>query len=252
MVASLEQIQQDLSRLRQKSTQLATKLSEAYNSYLEILGESVQKQIVLACFNLCTERHAQAFLSLSLTERQRLQQDIQKLGVELDQSLRDLLGDEHCLRTHPDEIDPPDLLEAVTGIEARMGELLRSTSLEINRLLEQQNILQIKSLDTLFEIATKAEEAGRSITNPPLFLKAIIDMKEEESAHHHPLTAIYLQVGDLEFADPIVQGARHTLRQLTQQLFQLEKAYDEKLEEADVAEAIAAWRAAWFPYPSNS
>lgn len=246
MVASIEQIQRDLATLRTKASHLATQFADAYQTYLQVLGKSVQKQMVLACFSLCTERHAREFLSLTLTQRQTLQQDLQKLGVELQRSLLALVGPDHYFQSNP-SIDPPDLFETVIGLESSIVEALRTTSFQINKLLEQNKILHIKSLDALFEIAAKAEEAGRSITNPPLLLKAIVDIKEEDEKNH-PLTAIYLQLGDLEFADPNLQGARHGIRQLRQQLDRLDHAFDQKIDEADVAEAIAAWRASWFVY----
>ena len=252
MVAPLPDIQKELRSQQEKGLELRKSIVEAYRAYLPVLGQSLQSQMVLVCFNLCTERHAKQFLKLSLTQRQTLQQDLQKLGIELIKKISE--QSESLLPTDaPSNETPISLLEAIESLEKEISSSLRTTSLAINRLLEHHDILKIKSLDTLFEIAAKAEEAGRAITNPPLLLKAIVDMKEEENEEPvQPLTAIYLHVSDLEFADAKLLGARQALRQLMQKLQSLQKRYSQKVEEETMAEAIAAWRASWYTYESNS
>lgn len=253
MVAPLSDIQNQLSQLTTDVLQLRQQLVSTYQSYLLALSESVQSQLVLLCFGLCTERHAEQFLSLSLTQRQTLQQDIQKLGIELGQALIQQ-GKESLPATPGLEEDPITVFEAVGQLERKLSTTLQSSSLAVNRLLEHHNILKIKSLDALFEIVAKAEKAGRSITNPPLLVKAIIDAKDdnEDEKSVQPLTAIYLQLADLEFADPKLLGARQPLRQLTKKLNMLQKSYSQKLEEETMAEASAAWRASWYNYNSEN
>lgn len=252
MVAPLSEIQKQLSTLTADVLKLRQKLVSAYQNYLLVLSESVQSQLVLVCFGLCTERHAKEFLQLSLTQRQTLQQDIQKLSLELGQAL--IKEGAQCLPPTPTaEENPLTVYEAVVHLESRLSDTLRSQSLTVNRLLEQHNILIIKSLDALFEIVTKAEQVGRSITNPPLLVKAIIDAKDDDDDNeiNQPLTAIYLQIADLEFADAKLLSARQPIRQLMQKLNALQKSYTQKLEEHTMAEASAAWRASWYSYNSE-
>ncbi|NJN23889.1 MAG: hypothetical protein HC810_05190 [Acaryochloridaceae cyanobacterium RL_2_7] len=121
--------------------------------------------MVLVCFNLCTERHAKQFLNLSLTQRQTLQQDLQKLGVELLKEI-DIQSNQLLPLEAPSHETPVSLLESIVAFEKSISTSLRTTSLAINRLLEHHGILKIKSLDTLFEIAGKAEESGSSHYKP--------------------------------------------------------------------------------------
>ncbi len=251
MVAPLPDIQKELSRLNDEAVTLRQELMAAYQRYLSVLSESVQTQLIQVCFGLCTERHAQQFLALSLTQRQTLQQDIQKLGLKLGETIIQA-GQNSFVRDEGFQETPSTLYELVNDLEDTIGDRLRETSLAINRLLEDYHILKIKSLETLFEIAAKAERSGRSITNPPLLVKAIVDLKEEEEESSvQPLTAIYLQVGDLEFADAKLLGARQSIRQLRQTLNRLQKNHSQKLEEEIMAEASAAWRASWYTYSSD-
>ena len=251
MVASLADIQTQLSRLTADVLKLRQELVSAYQNYLLVLSESVQSQLVLVCFGLCTERHAQQFLSLSLTQRQIFQQDLQKLGHRLGQELIQQ-GEKSLPPTPPTETTPITVYEAIANLETGLTDLLRHQSLQVNRLLESHNILKIKSLDALFEIVAKAEQSGRSITNPPLLVKAIIDAKDDDDSQVQPLTAIYLQIADLEFADPKLLGARQPIRQLMQNLNAQQKKYSHKLEERTMAEASAAWRASWYSYNSEN
>lgn len=253
MVAPLSDIQKQLSTLTAEALNLRQQLVSAYKSYLVVLSESVQTQLVQICFELCTERHAQEFLSLSLTQRQTLQQDIQKLGLEIGQTLIQH-GEKSLPETPPAETNPITIYEVVGQLENQVSECLHNNSHAVNRLLEHHNILKIKSLDALFELVAKAEKSGRSITNPPLQVKAIIDAKDDNDDEHpiQPLTAIYLQKADLEFADAKLLNARHPIRTLLQQLSTLHKRYEQKLEEETIAEASAAWRASWYGYNSEN
>lgn len=253
MVAPLPDIQKEIAKLNTKAHELRLEFAAAYQTYLAALSQSVQPQLVQVCFQLCTERHAEQFLALSLTQRQTLQQDIQKLGHNLGEGIIQQ-GKISLPSDPPLEVTPESLLTTIKDLEESVSTRLQETSLELNQLLERNNIVKIKSLETLFEIATKAEKAGRSITNPPLLVKAIMDVKEEEEASPiQPLTAIYLQVADLEFADAKLLGARQPIRQLRQSLDRLQKKYAQKLEEEVMAEASAAWRACWYSYvPDNN
>ncbi|MCM1981814.1 hypothetical protein [Lyngbya confervoides] len=250
MVSNPELLQKELAQLNQKAASLYQELVEHYGKYVKQLGTSAQKFMVQTCFELCTERHPQEFLKLPLSQRQTLQQDLQRLGLRLMENLQEAF--QSTLEQNPPEGDPPsEIMDHLFRFERSLAQILRETSYRVNRLLEQHGILAIKSLEALFEIAAKAEEAGRSITNPPFLLKAIVDMKEDEEEPVRPLTALYLQIGDLEFADSVLLEARRPIRQLWQRLTQLEQTYQQKLGKLTIAQAAAAWRASWFPYESE-
>ncbi|NEQ98092.1 MAG: hypothetical protein F6K30_15465 [Cyanothece sp. SIO2G6] len=77
MVDAIRQIRQDLKTLTQAIATLATELDEAYDQYLMALRTSIQKQVVLACYHLCTNSYPEQFLQLSFRQREAFQQAIQ-------------------------------------------------------------------------------------------------------------------------------------------------------------------------------
>lgn len=80
MARSLDQIRRDQDRLEQATTQINTKLADVYQQYLQVLGGAVQHQLILGTYHLCTQTYPEAFLKLSLSQREQLQQKIRQLG----------------------------------------------------------------------------------------------------------------------------------------------------------------------------
>ncbi|MDY6784235.1 MAG: hypothetical protein SW833_17085 [Cyanobacteriota bacterium] len=82
MTRSTQQIEGDLAELSEEVAALAEKLYGSYARYLKVLGQSIQKQLILASYQLCTQTYPEAFLALSLNQRQTLQQKIRQLGKQ--------------------------------------------------------------------------------------------------------------------------------------------------------------------------
>ena len=91
MVKQLKQIEQDLARLEKKIVGLAEELQGIYRKYLALLGESLQRQLVLASYQVCTQAYPEAFLQLSVDQRQELQQSIQQTAKQTQANLLALL-----------------------------------------------------------------------------------------------------------------------------------------------------------------
>jgi hypothetical protein len=244
MVAPLEQLRQDIIRLETKTAEIASELRNCLGSYCDVLRTSVQRQLILASFHLCTQTYPEEFLRLSFSDRGQLQTQLQQLGVQLANELT--LACQLLLSVDADDRVTPDvLLEQWESIEDKIVDTLRLYSRKVNEQFQTHGILQIASLGKLLEVAAKAEESGRSITNPPLLLKALMDTKESEDLLPEPLVALYLQLSDLEFSDPELMKWRQKLRPLIQSLMQTHQFYAQKQEELLVAEATAAWRSSW-------
>jgi hypothetical protein len=243
MGATLEQLYQEMSQLRQKTSEVGQELRQVLTEYFAVLARSVQKQIVMSSFHLCTEVYPEAFLERSVFERETLQESIRQVSREMTESLATLLHPFNELELD-DEADPILLLEVWEELEDSTTELFRESSRQINHLLQEAHIMNIKALDKLLDSADKATATGRTITNPPHLLKALVDPDEDDDGLD-PVVAIYLQLGDLEFTDPELMGWRQKLRPLLQKLSQVQQNYSQKQEEQLTAEAIAAWKATW-------
>lgn len=247
MGANIHKLQQALGELEAQAAQLAQNIYSLYQNYLAELGQSVSKQLIRAAYHLCTQTEPEAFVALSLSQRQSLQQGLQKLGWQLQHSLLKTL--QETIVTDAERMVPENLVLAIQELEDTIVGALQHTSRDANYLLQDHQIVQIQSMDTLFKIAAKADETGRPITSPPHLLKALVEAKDSDQEEENvPVVAVYLQITDIELADPELMVWRHQLRQAVQKVTALNKEYSKKQLAQTVAEAESAWRASWFPY----
>jgi hypothetical protein len=91
MVRSVDVIRKELKSLDETTATLAEEFDQFYTSYLEALGRAIRQQVVLATYHLCTQVYPDAFLSLSVNQREKLQQTIRTLGQEGQQWLQQLM-----------------------------------------------------------------------------------------------------------------------------------------------------------------
>lgn len=87
MARAIEQIERDIAALEEATSVLAEEIKKTYERYLTALGQATRQQLILASYYLCTQGYPDAFLSLSFSQRQQLQQDIQKLAHNAKQEL---------------------------------------------------------------------------------------------------------------------------------------------------------------------
>ncbi|MGK7916998.1 MAG: hypothetical protein AB4038_15885 [Prochloraceae cyanobacterium] len=91
MTRSSEQIKRDLEAIENKVADIAVELRRIYLQYLDLLSQSIEKQLVLASYRICTQEYPESFLGLSFNERQTLQQNLRQLGKEIRSQLLDYL-----------------------------------------------------------------------------------------------------------------------------------------------------------------
>lgn len=82
MPRSIQQIKQDIENLEKTVTEVGQEFQSVYDRYLDLLSESVQKQLILASYQLCTQVYPESFLRLSFDRRQKLQQSLKNLGKD--------------------------------------------------------------------------------------------------------------------------------------------------------------------------
>lgn len=87
MIRAMAQIEQDISDLEQEVVAIAQELSETYDEYLLVLGDSVQRQLILASYHLCTQGYPDQFLKLTPEQRRSLQQSLQRIGRQAREHL---------------------------------------------------------------------------------------------------------------------------------------------------------------------
>lgn len=109
MARSVQQIEQDIQTLEQTVAEFTQELDSLYSRYLEQLGQSIEQQLILASYQLCTQIYPDSFLDLSLNQRQELQKSLKSLGKDLKPSLRDILENSEQL----DEDNNVNLVEEI-------------------------------------------------------------------------------------------------------------------------------------------
>ncbi|MDA0267890.1 MAG: hypothetical protein O2890_12625 [Cyanobacteria bacterium] len=117
MARSLDQIRQDQDRLEKATVKLDGQLANLYQQYLQVLGEAVRHQLVLATYHLCTQTYPEAFLRLSMGQREKLQKGIRQLG--------------HKGKTHIEALDHLDNVAATLSLllqPQRLGGLFAAQS----------------------------------------------------------------------------------------------------------------------------
>jgi hypothetical protein len=119
MARAIERIERDIAVLQEAIQAIAKELQSAYTSYLAALGQALRKQLILASYHLCTQGYPENFLKLSLTQRQKLQQNLRNLGQQAAQILLShLMTEENVeLTTTVDTIADAEGTESVEETE---------------------------------------------------------------------------------------------------------------------------------------
>ena len=103
MTKSIQQVKQDLENLKSTVANTAIELEELYLNYLGLLSQSLKQQLILACYQICTQLYPQSFLDLSLSEKQNLQQNLRQIGTQLEPDLTEIIKQKEL------EPEPPEL-----------------------------------------------------------------------------------------------------------------------------------------------
>lgn len=271
MARAIERIEQDIATQKEAISAIARELHSAYVSYLTILGVTLQKQLILASYHLCTQGYAENFLRLSLNQRQQLQQGIRKLGQKAAEQLLNYLHGEEVEKVEeveevnesdnnpksktqkPKYLDPSnpiELAEWQQDLEEAIVETLKKVSHDANFLLQKAGILPKKLPEPILAAAAAASEASAEVMpGPPNLLNIVIEISNDQESEDSSLTQIItinLRLGEIEFADTTLLSGRKQIRNILVNLNKLGRDYQKKQRELKISEAEAAWRASWF------
>jgi hypothetical protein len=107
----------------------------------------------------------------------------------------------------------------------------------------------------MIDAAVHSEGTGTISNRSPGVLHLMLELeRKHQSSQSSPqdedneviqLAIIRLRVGELEFAAPNLNTKRRTLRNLEQQLQQLDEQYRQLTRERAIAQAELAWRSSW-------
>ncbi len=267
MARAIEQIERDIAALSEAVKAIAAEVASVYTDYLIALGQAIRAQLILASYQICTQGYPKQFLSLSVSQRQQLQQTINKLGKRAAEQLISQLkfkaeGAEDAEEAEEDKArgtisnfnlacfsNPIELVQWQRNLEEAIAHTLKTLSLETNRLLQQAGILPQKLPSPLLEAATTAPETAQITASAPNLMNLLIETENSSDSEQSSMTqliAIQLRLSEIEFTDANVRAARNQIRQMETRINQLGQEYQKKQRERVIAEAEAAWRSSWF------
>ena len=258
MGRSVEQIERDLAALEEVGHVLTAEIRSAYASYLTALGRAMRQQMILASYHLCTQGYPKQFLSLSVSQRQQLQQTVRKLSQQASDQLLNHTKTEEAEATEatennsssPHASNPIELVKWQQKLEQAIANTLKTVSYETNRLLQQAGILPKKLPAPLLEAAVNSsEDSDEAISGPPNLLNLLVETENHEESEDSSLTqiiAINMRLSEIEFTDTTLRAGRNKVRNLEVKARSLVREYQKKQRERAVAEAEGAWRASWF------
>lgn len=211
MVKSLQQIRQELAQLEEQAAQLFTELKNLYHQYLDALNQSVNQQLILAVYQICTQIYPEEFLKLSYSQREKLQTQVRELGKNLqaqllaylelpqpspqatitEQILMQLSQSQETSFQLP-ELEPEnapsviktpeDLVTWCKQLEQGIRMVLDNLSQEINRTLQKAQIIPSQLPPKLLEMALQSEEGGMSSGNSPNILNVLIETTNKQES----------------------------------------------------------------------
>ncbi len=91
MAGAIEQILRDIAAMEQQVVAIAQDLQQTYAQYLTVLGQAIRKQFILAAYQVCTQHYPERFLSLSVAEREQLQQSLRQVARTAEADLLAIL-----------------------------------------------------------------------------------------------------------------------------------------------------------------
>ncbi|MBE9222373.1 hypothetical protein IQ215_06650 [Cyanobacterium stanieri LEGE 03274] len=282
MAKSIKQLRSDLAVLDTEVRLLAGELYGLYQLYVEHFFPVLGKQLVLASYQICTQKYPDCFLALSYQQKVDLQRKIKDLGgdflVRLSGYLAEIdIPDDQLFNDFPrfltgvtpeeinnleasieglnseeslfsDVLNPDDILHFYGEIEDCLGEVLTDISAGGNDLLKEYNILPAQIPAKVLEMALKTKDSSKGIADSPNLISLVVekeDISSKEIKDITPVVAICLRLGEIEFADVGLRGDRTKIIALIDKLMDLQKRYQRTTRLYAIAQAQSQWRSCW-------
>jgi len=203
MSQRIGKIEQELVKLEVAITLISQQLLAVYSPYLKFLGRTIQQQLIMAVYQICTDVYPESFLQLSLNQRISLQTKIKQIAQGImGQLLTPLVDLENIISSSipVDEISDVDSekIEKVEKAEkteklpqvrqlvnwqrqtdTEIGQLLQQGSKEVNNFLHQAGLLAQQLPIALLEAAAKVESLNNTaVVTRPNTLNLLVETEE--------------------------------------------------------------------------
>lgn len=138
MVKASGQIEQTLNQLQDKTADIAEEFEALYQSYLKSLSEAVQHKLVLAAYHLCTQIYPESFLTLTGSQRSKLQHLLQQLGAQMYDQLMAKWSETKTLSRKPPKSDGMSIIKQLfLRLESEAEGISEEDEDDLNEVLEE-------------------------------------------------------------------------------------------------------------------
>ncbi len=127
----LMRIDKDIQNIQQAIADVISRIDVIHIEYSQAIAQAVQQQILLTVFKFCTQKCPDAFLALSLSARQNLQEALRKTIASLCEQMQKTL--EECDR---------DSRTNQENLDTLLSKLLNESMETLNQLLVEHKVLK--------------------------------------------------------------------------------------------------------------
>ncbi len=200
MPQRIEKIEQELVKLEGAIAQISQQLLAVYSPYLKLLGKTIQQQLIMAVYQVCTDVYPENFLQLSLNQRINLQTKIKHVSQGIMGQLLTPLADLENIISSSNSVDKisdadPEKIEKLEKTEKlpkirqlvnwqrqtdiEVGQLLQQGSKEVNNFLHQVGLLAQQLPIALLEAAAKVESLNTAaVISRPNTLNLLVETED--------------------------------------------------------------------------
>jgi hypothetical protein len=130
----LVRIDKDIQNIQQAIADVISRIDVIHIEYSQAIAVAVQQQILLAVFKFCTQKCPDAFLALSLSARQNLQEALRHRIKSLCEQMQTTLADcDRDSRTNQENLD------------TLLSKLLNESMEILNQLLVEHQVLSAEA-----------------------------------------------------------------------------------------------------------
>lgn len=180
MARQISKIQADFNLVKTEVETLRSQLAQTYHHYGETMATVAGKELVLAAYQLCTQRYPENFLRLSYGDREKLQGCLRRLGKNHPETFVDLAYT-------PEEI--PQQARQFFAQMLQQIPLKKIAEIE-QRLKQREDALETPPPDEVEEAESQAPEEEPeeriSVFFNPDELQAVLNNIEDQAMPHPP------------------------------------------------------------------
>jgi hypothetical protein len=221
MTKSIQQVQQNLENLKLQVAKTATELEELHGNYLELLSHSLKQQLILACYQICTQLYPQSFIDLSLSAKQDLQQKLRQLSLDLKPQLTKIVAQKELEVKLPEINLMAELIKKLPMPKQRAGEG-KSTLAENDLELIKAELANLENIENLEDIELIAIAPSTFDAN-----------SDNEVESENPLEEALKQV-DFENPEHLILWHQQIEREIKKTLDETSKKVNQLLQRAKI------------------